>query len=107
MHKKITVDYKDGGLEYSVWYLPLWDWCLELLSDPHLVSKFTWDAQQVYKYNGHVFERIYHEPWTGEAWWKFEVSNSCLSHFHLMLIYCRAGHASGNSEATLYYYLGR
>jgi hypothetical protein len=60
-------------LEYNVWYRPLWDWCQELVLDRQLFPEFTWHAMRYYQFNGNKFVRFIDEPWTADAWWKFQV----------------------------------
>jgi len=38
------------------------------------VAEFSWDAQQLYKWDGTTFERFIDEPWTADAWWQFQAS---------------------------------
>ncbi|KDR65883.1 hypothetical protein GALMADRAFT_81379 [Galerina marginata CBS 339.88] len=69
----LKIPYKNRELEYTVWLLPLWDWCTELLLDTSLIYKFHWDAERIYKYNDEgKFERIIDEPWTADSWWNFQ-----------------------------------
>jgi hypothetical protein len=71
--RKISVDYKGDKLSFDVLVRPLWEWCLDLLTDSDIVSKFHWDAERHYKYDGSRFERFFDEPWTADAWWEFQV----------------------------------
>lgn len=71
-------------MEYDVWTRSLWDWCDELTSDPHIVSKFRWNAERVFKYNQMEgkYQRLITEPWTADSWWKVQASfNSSLERF--------------------------
>ncbi|KAF8971925.1 hypothetical protein BDZ97DRAFT_1901552 [Flammula alnicola] len=72
-HKTIKIPYPKTKsktfVEFDVWSRPLWEWCHELLTDHNIVSKFQWDAQRLYKFNGTNFERCINEPWTADAWW--------------------------------------
>ena len=70
----ISVKYKDESLEYDVYFRPLWSWCQELLQDHPLVAEFSWDAQQLYKWDSMAFERFIDKPWTADAWWQFQAS---------------------------------
>jgi len=69
----LSVPYRNEELSFDFWYRPLWDWALDLLRDPLLAPHFVWDAQRLYKYNGHSWDRFYHEPWTAKAWWRAQV----------------------------------
>ncbi|KAF9455950.1 hypothetical protein BDZ94DRAFT_1353726 [Collybia nuda] len=60
----------------SVWYRDLWEWGLELLRDPNLAPKFTWDAEQLFKFDGSDYVRFIHEPWTADRWWKIQTQLS-------------------------------
>jgi len=59
--------------DIAIW--PLWDWCLDLLSDVKLAHLFTWQAQRKYKYNVTTAKwvRFFDEPWTGNPWWEIQV----------------------------------
>ncbi|KAL0564298.1 hypothetical protein V5O48_017752 [Marasmius crinis-equi] len=58
--------------EFEVHARPLWDWLLELVLDKELVSHMEWDARRLYKFDGHNWERIIHEPWTADRWWTLQ-----------------------------------
>ena len=73
--KRISVPYQDEKKEFDVWTRPIWTWCEGLLNDKEIVSKFQWDAEKIFKYNGEKFERWIDEPWTADAWWEFQVIN--------------------------------
>jgi len=68
------VPYQDDEKEFDIWTRPLWTWCEGLLNDEEIVSKFQWDAQQVFKHNGEIYERCIDEPWTADAWWELQVN---------------------------------
>jgi len=73
--RKVTLnlEYRSAPMEYDVWLTDLWDWCLELMHDPKLINHFEWDARRMYAYNGSVYERLFDEPWTADAWWDIQV----------------------------------
>ena len=52
---------------------PLWNWALDLLSDPLLAPHFIWDTQCLYKHNGVRYEHFIDEPWTADRWWEVQV----------------------------------
>lgn len=67
------MEYKTDTLEYDIWFRSLWEWCTELLLDKVLITEFSWNAEQLFKYNGVIFERFLDEPWTADAWWDIQV----------------------------------
>jgi hypothetical protein len=70
----LSVEYKKGDVRtFEVVFRPLWDWAMDLIQDERLRPHFVWDAQRLYKYNGAVFERFYHEPWTADRFWNIQV----------------------------------
>ena len=74
--KTIIAPYKKTERSYEVWVRPLWEWGLDLLNHPRLISKFVWDAEHVFKYDGSHWVRCFHEPWTANNWWKIQVFQS-------------------------------
>ncbi|KAK7682341.1 hypothetical protein QCA50_014546 [Cerrena zonata] len=71
----IHPEYTDTDIRtYEVWHRPIWDWTLDLLSDPILQSEFVWDAQRLFKYNDNHWTRFYDEPWTGDRWWEMQTT---------------------------------
>ncbi|KAI6107235.1 hypothetical protein EV401DRAFT_2060073 [Pisolithus croceorrhizus] len=71
-HHNIVAPYKGEDFTFPVYAWSLWDWALDLLSNPLLAPHFTWDAQRLFKYNGSKYERFYSEPWTGDHWWNIQ-----------------------------------
>jgi hypothetical protein len=69
----IPIEYHKEKLEFEVYSRPLWDWAMDLLDNPLLAPHFVWDAQRLYKHDGTQFERLFHEPWTGDRWWDLQV----------------------------------
>ncbi|KAM6499899.1 hypothetical protein JOM56_005407 [Amanita muscaria] len=72
LHHSVTSTYKDEERSFDFWYKNLWEWVLDLLSDPRLIHHFEWDAQKLSKFNGTHFIRFYHEPWTGGHFWNIQ-----------------------------------
>ncbi|KAF8127384.1 hypothetical protein EV363DRAFT_1401113 [Boletus edulis] len=68
----VTASYNGQENVFPVYGRPLWDWALDLLSNPLLAPHFIWDAQRLYKHNGTEYERFYTEPWTGDRWWNIQ-----------------------------------
>ncbi|KAI5998520.1 hypothetical protein F5J12DRAFT_906856 [Pisolithus orientalis] len=68
----ISAPYKGKEMEFEVHTRPVWDWALDLLTDPQLAPHFVWDAEWVYKHNGEEYERFYGEPWTCDRWWDIQ-----------------------------------
>ncbi|KAI6143422.1 hypothetical protein BKA82DRAFT_4331282 [Pisolithus tinctorius] len=68
----VTAPYKGENLTFPVYAHSLWEWALDLLSNPLLAPHFVWDAQRVFRHNGHEYERFYSEPWTGDRWWDIQ-----------------------------------
>ncbi|KAI6006349.1 hypothetical protein F5J12DRAFT_905767 [Pisolithus orientalis] len=60
-----TIQGKANNLTFPVYACSLWEWALDLLSNPLLAPHFVWDAQW--------YERFYSEPWTGDCWWDIQV----------------------------------
>ncbi|CAA7262545.1 unnamed protein product [Cyclocybe aegerita] len=72
-HETIKVDYKGNDKVFEVSTCPLWDWCFDLVSDPHVVSQFHWDAERYYKFDGkRTWVRFIDEPWTADDWWDIQ-----------------------------------
>lgn len=46
---------------------------MDLLEDPLLAPHWVWDAERISKFNGTKFVRMFHEPWTADAFWKAQV----------------------------------
>lgn len=88
-------------MQYDIYFRPLWTWCRELLANEALIGEFTWDAQQIFKYNGEHFERFIDEPWTADAWWQFQVS-ACLPNRRLLMPFIyRTGSLCTESRSVL------
>ncbi|KAF8138631.1 hypothetical protein EV363DRAFT_1103097, partial [Boletus edulis] len=68
----VVASYQGEDRSFPVYGRSLWDWALDLLSNPLLAPHFVWDAQQLFKYNGTEYERFYTEPWTGNRWWDIQ-----------------------------------
>ncbi|KAI5983591.1 hypothetical protein EDD15DRAFT_2533716 [Pisolithus albus] len=68
----ISIPHQKQDFEFDVHFRPLWDWAMDLLSNPILMPHFVWDAQRLYKHNGERFERFVDEPWTGNRWWNIQ-----------------------------------
>ncbi|KAI5996963.1 hypothetical protein EDD15DRAFT_2528643 [Pisolithus albus] len=68
----ISIPHQKQDFEFDVHFRPLWDWAMDLLSNPILMPHFVWDAQHLYKHNGERFERFVDEPWTGNRWWNIQ-----------------------------------
>lgn len=56
-----------------MWSRPLWGWIMDHLMNPDIVCQFEWDAQQVRRYDGKDFTRVYTEPWTANRFWEVQV----------------------------------
>lgn len=69
---KINVPYAKKDRTYELHHRPLWNWAKGLLDHPRLINEFTWNAQKLSKWNGHRFERFFHEPWTAGDWWNVQ-----------------------------------
>ena len=73
----MVAPYKGEDRTFPLYACPLWDWALDLLSNPLLAPHFVWDAQQLFKHNGNEYEQFYTEPWTGDRWWDIQVCLIC------------------------------
>lgn len=71
--ESVSVPYQGRRRQYDVHIRPLWDWALSLVDHPRLISHFTWDAEKIFKFDGVQWVRCFHEPWTGDAWWRIQV----------------------------------
>ncbi|KAJ7447334.1 hypothetical protein B0H11DRAFT_2335669, partial [Mycena galericulata] len=65
----ITIQYKNEDKTFDTYTRPLWDWARSLVQDARLATCFVWDAEKAYKFNGDIYVRFYHEPWTADAFW--------------------------------------
>ncbi|KAI6100510.1 hypothetical protein F5141DRAFT_1190291 [Pisolithus sp. B1] len=68
----VVAPYKGEDFTFPVYTWLLWEWVLDLLSNPLLALHFIWDAQRLFKYDGSKYERFYLEPWTGDHWWNIQ-----------------------------------
>lgn len=73
--------FKGETRTYVVWYRPLWDWTLDLLSDSRVAPHIVWDAERLYKFDGSKFVRFYDEPWTGDRFWNVQVRLQAIFRF--------------------------
>jgi hypothetical protein len=69
-------------------FRPLWDWAVDLIMNPQLYPYFEWDAQRIFRRTGETTTRVYHEPWTGDAFWNIQVCNHRCSHLGVCRPYC-------------------
>ncbi|KAK0480489.1 hypothetical protein EDD18DRAFT_1363668 [Armillaria luteobubalina] len=74
--EKLSLEYGEEIREYMLHFQPLWDWTLNLLSDPTLSSFFVWDAVKIFQLDEktNTRMRIFDEPWTGDLLWKIQSS---------------------------------
>ncbi|KAK0471916.1 hypothetical protein IW261DRAFT_1424721 [Armillaria novae-zelandiae] len=74
--EKLSLEYKEEIQEYMLHFRPLWDWTLNLLSDPTLSPFFVWDAVKIFQLDEktNTRMRIFDEPWTGDLLWKVQSS---------------------------------
>ncbi|KAI9432908.1 hypothetical protein H4582DRAFT_1820331 [Lactarius indigo] len=70
--RDISVPYNGVDRTFEVPHRPLWDWAVDLITDPQLDQYFEWDAQKVFKHNGENISRVYDEPWTADSFWNFQ-----------------------------------
>ncbi|KIK18210.1 hypothetical protein PISMIDRAFT_109892 [Pisolithus microcarpus 441] len=68
----ISILHQKQDFEFDVHFHPLWDWAMDLLSNPILMPHFVWDAQRLYKHNGERFEWFVDKPWMGNWWWNIQ-----------------------------------
>ncbi|KIK13566.1 hypothetical protein PISMIDRAFT_47615, partial [Pisolithus microcarpus 441] len=54
----VVAPYKGGDFTFPVYARSLWDWALDLLSNPLLAPHFTWDAQRLFKYDARFQSRL-------------------------------------------------
>ncbi|KAK0479827.1 hypothetical protein EDD18DRAFT_1113760 [Armillaria luteobubalina] len=74
--EKLSLEYGEEIREYMLHFRPLWDWTLNLLSDPALSPFFVWDAMKIFQLDEktNTRMRIFDEPWTGDLLWKVQSS---------------------------------
>ncbi|KIK90456.1 hypothetical protein PAXRUDRAFT_14345 [Paxillus rubicundulus Ve08.2h10] len=60
----VTVPYKGEDVMFPPHVRPLWEWALDMLTNPLLAPHFVWDAQHLFKHDGQEYKRFYMEPWT-------------------------------------------
>ncbi|KIK73351.1 hypothetical protein PAXRUDRAFT_20955 [Paxillus rubicundulus Ve08.2h10] len=68
-----TIPYKGEVIMFLLHVRPLWEWALDMLTNPLLTLHFVWDAQRLFKHNGQEYKCFYMEPWMGERWWDVQV----------------------------------
>lgn len=69
----MSVPYKNEQRVFHVHHRSLWRWATDLISHPQLAHHFRWDAEVVYRSRGESSTRIFHEPWTANAFWNAQV----------------------------------
>jgi hypothetical protein len=69
----VSVPYKGEQRSYDVHHRNLWDWAVDLVQHPQLAPQFHWDAEKVFMRNDDQLTRVYHEPWTADAFWDVQV----------------------------------
>ena len=74
--KTVVAMYKNAERSYDMHFRPLFDWALDQLNHPCLISHFVWDAVRLSKFNGSCWIRFIHEPWTANHWWETQVQHS-------------------------------
>ncbi|KAJ3966423.1 hypothetical protein EV361DRAFT_854341 [Lentinula raphanica] len=73
--EEISVQYRNEEPNtYELFYRPIWDWLMELVSNKDIVSRMEWDAQQLFKFNdkNQVWMRFINEAWTANQWWAIQ-----------------------------------
>lgn len=73
--KTIEVPYKKEMRSYLLHFWPIWNWVEDILRNPNIVSRFTWDSCQLYKYNkiSKCYTQFINEPWTADRFWELQV----------------------------------
>ncbi|KAK0492589.1 hypothetical protein EDD18DRAFT_1108963 [Armillaria luteobubalina] len=69
-------EYREETWKYNVYFRPLWDWTLNLLSDATLSPFFVWDAVKIFQLDEKTNTKIwiFDEPWTGDLLWEIQSS---------------------------------
>jgi hypothetical protein len=67
--------YKDDPTQYYFWSRDLWQWALDTIRHPSLATSFVWDSRKLFKFDGEVFVRFIHEPWTADRFWEVQVGS--------------------------------
>ncbi|PBK93072.1 hypothetical protein ARMGADRAFT_1030502 [Armillaria gallica] len=72
----LALEYQEEIQKYDVYFRPLWNWTLNLLSDKTLSPFFVWDAMKIFQLdeNTNTKIRIFDEPWTGDLLWEIQSS---------------------------------
>ncbi|KAF8197090.1 hypothetical protein BJ912DRAFT_1020953 [Pholiota molesta] len=68
----IPVSYRNIEETVEVYTRSLWDWAMDLISDPLIAPHFEWDARRLSKYDGEKFVRFVHGPSTANIMWKVQ-----------------------------------
>ncbi|KAK7436908.1 hypothetical protein VKT23_017983 [Stygiomarasmius scandens] len=68
----VSVDYHGSEKEFPVHFRPLWDWVVEIATDPKLGPELEWDARKYSKYDGGEWIQFIEEPWTADLWWRIQ-----------------------------------
>jgi hypothetical protein len=58
---------------FDVLHRDLWDWAIDLIEDKHLAPYFHWDAERIFRCDGESSIRMFHEPWSADAFWSAQV----------------------------------
>ncbi|KAJ7053331.1 hypothetical protein C8F01DRAFT_1260668 [Mycena amicta] len=70
--RDVTVRYKTVPHVFEMHVRPLWQWTMDLITDPHLAPYFTWDAEKSYRFNGTKYIRFIKEPWMADEYWDLQ-----------------------------------
>ncbi|KIK46619.1 hypothetical protein CY34DRAFT_21850 [Suillus luteus UH-Slu-Lm8-n1] len=70
----IPIKHKKDTLEFDMHAWPLWNWAMDLLSEPLLAPHFVWDVKHLYKHDRISYKHFIHEPWTADHWWHIQSS---------------------------------
>ncbi|THU88840.1 hypothetical protein K435DRAFT_679108, partial [Dendrothele bispora CBS 962.96] len=70
--KKISVSHQGLEGDFDVSFRPLWDWVVDIATNPRLCSELEWDARKYSKFDGQQWKYFIDEPWTAKAWWHIQ-----------------------------------
>ncbi|KAG2096721.1 uncharacterized protein F5147DRAFT_747547 [Suillus discolor] len=103
----IPVQHKKEVLEFDMHVWPLWDWAMDMLSEPLLAPHFVWDMQHLYKHDRTDYKCFIHEPWTADHWWHIQSSLPSNGAPFAIILYADKTHLSSSGAVKGYPIIAR